>query len=238
MGKSKKYADVLCTELPLYRCWLRMKSRCHNEKDTSFPNYGGRGITVCEEWSRSFESFRRDVGEHPGNGFSLDRINNDGNYQPGNVKWSSRSEQQSNRRTSYKYRPGFKSIAEYKALAEAQRNIPKGEFARCPICDTLFIKTRNKQMFCNRAHSNFYARVMHPLRNKQYLERKSSKMKALLTPEHKKAGMIFLAIFALTAIMFFSSCSASREGTTSPCWSTKHMVGYGPGGFGRGRMKN
>lgn len=63
-------------------------------------------------------------------------------------------------------------------------------------------------------------------------------MKSIITLEHKKALFFFLTIFALAAMLFFSSCSvAQREGDTSPCYSSKHYIGYGPGGFGRGQMK-
>lgn len=81
--------------------WASMKQRCLNPNNKGFPNYGGRGITVCQEWQDSFQAFYDYVSRLPHfgeDGYSLDRINNDGNYEPGNVKWSTRAEQNRNRR--------------------------------------------------------------------------------------------------------------------------------------------
>lgn len=77
-----------------------MKARCYNPGSISYPNYGGRGITVCPKWIYDFEAFLADVGEAPEPGMSLGRIKNDGNYEPGNVRWETKLEQDANRRTS------------------------------------------------------------------------------------------------------------------------------------------
>jgi hypothetical protein len=69
-----------------------------NTKHKQFADYGGRGITVCDKWLNSFEDFLADVGEKPSPRLTLDRINNDGNYEPGNVAWRTRKHQQANRR--------------------------------------------------------------------------------------------------------------------------------------------
>jgi hypothetical protein len=80
----------------LYRIWAGMKERCRNPKCKAYRYYGGRGITVCERWLKSFEDFAADVGEPP-EGTSIDRINNDGNYEPGNVRWATMKTQAGNR---------------------------------------------------------------------------------------------------------------------------------------------
>lgn len=77
-----------------------MIQRCTNPKRAKFAIYGGRGISVCHRWRASFADFLADVGPRPGRGFSLDRIDVNGNYEPGNVRWSSATEQSRNRRTN------------------------------------------------------------------------------------------------------------------------------------------
>lgn len=76
--------------------WIGMNSRCHNPNSTGFKNYGGRGITVCERW-RKFENFIADMGERP-KGTTLDRINNNGDYEPKNCRWTSMCLQRRNKR--------------------------------------------------------------------------------------------------------------------------------------------
>src|SRR3990167_5070673 len=81
-----------------YMIWIGMKCRCFTATDDRFRDYGGRGITVCEEWRRDFAAFLRDVGPRPSPKHSIDRIDPDGNYEPGNVRWATASEQQQNKR--------------------------------------------------------------------------------------------------------------------------------------------
>lgn len=79
---------------PLYKVWQGMRARC---EDAGNDRYGGRGITVCARWSESFAAFAEDVGPRPFEGASLDRIDNDRGYEPGNVRWATPTEQGRNK---------------------------------------------------------------------------------------------------------------------------------------------
>jgi len=79
-----------------YERWKSMKARCGNPNNAAWHNYGGRGIEVCERWTNSFEAYYADIGDPPEPGLSLDRINNDGNYELGNVRWATQSQQTKN----------------------------------------------------------------------------------------------------------------------------------------------
>lgn len=85
------------SKTPEYQAWASMRQRCLNPKSQRFHDYGGRGITVCKEWE-SFEQFYADMGPRPSSDHSIDRIDNDSGYSPVNCKWSTRSEQQKNKR--------------------------------------------------------------------------------------------------------------------------------------------
>lgn len=81
-----------------YRSWCHLRERCTKPDCADWPNYGGRGITVCDRWMLSFESFYADMGPKPSAAHSIDRIDNDGNYEPSNCRWATPKEQRANQR--------------------------------------------------------------------------------------------------------------------------------------------
>lgn len=80
-----------------YYSWTGMKARCYSVNNPKYPNYGGRGILVCDRWKNSYLNFLADMGRKPSIKHSLDRINNDGNYEPSNCRWATNFEQSINK---------------------------------------------------------------------------------------------------------------------------------------------
>lgn len=96
INAAKLFTTHGLSKTSTYRTWGDMRARCEIVSASSYSYYGGRGISVCERW-KTYENFLEDMGEKP-TGLSLDRVNNNGNYEPGNCRWATKSEQMKNRR--------------------------------------------------------------------------------------------------------------------------------------------
>jgi hypothetical protein len=116
---------------PVYKVWEAMIQRCTNPRNKSYPNYGGRGITVCEAWRSDFAAFYRDMGPRP-DGLTLERLDVDGNYEPSNCCWATYSEQNANRRQRTECRNGHpwkpETTAQFTLAATGKR------VRRCLVC--------------------------------------------------------------------------------------------------------
>jgi hypothetical protein len=87
-----------------HQAWENMKLRCYYPRHESYERYGALGIKVCRRWLQSFKNFIEDMGPKPGPEYSLDRIDSKGNYEPGNCKWSTLSDQLRNRKRWSRFR--------------------------------------------------------------------------------------------------------------------------------------
>lgn len=88
------------TGTPEHLAWINIKRRCYNQKNASYPAYGGRGIVMCDRWKNDFLAFLDDMGSRPSDQHSIDRIDVNGNYEPGNCRWAVNSTQCNNKRNN------------------------------------------------------------------------------------------------------------------------------------------
>lgn len=96
--RNFKHGGAAKSRSPEYMVWGTMIQRCGNPKNKKYPEYGGRGIAVCERWRKSFADFLADMGNRPSNEHQIDRIDNDGNYEPSNCRWVTRRQNTQNTR--------------------------------------------------------------------------------------------------------------------------------------------
>lgn len=97
MPRGRPRKDDANERHPLYGTWLGMRQRCNNPDDEHYPNYGGRGVRICGRWD-DFRLFAKDMGEKPGGRYSIERMDNDGDYEPLNCIWAKPVVQAANRR--------------------------------------------------------------------------------------------------------------------------------------------
>lgn len=122
--KSSKYAGFTVKTHPLYETWAGMRKRCLNKKCHNYHLYGGRGISICKRWD-SFQNFLDDMGERP-DGHTLDRIDNNGNYEPSNCRWASKQNQALNRTNHPLWRRVLVNGVEYPSISNAAKHLGLG----------------------------------------------------------------------------------------------------------------
>jgi hypothetical protein len=135
------------TSRPLYETWRGMLRRCEDEESTSYERYGARGITVCDRWSDpidGFDNFLADMGPRP-EGFTLDRIDYDGNYEPLNCRWADWDTQQRNRRDTKIKGEDIPTIVGLKAEGLSHAKIAKIFNCGTSTVSGLFIKLRKHE---------------------------------------------------------------------------------------------
>lgn len=135
----------------VYRIWTNIKYRCYKKGSQSYHKYGARGIIVCDRWLNSFENFIKDMGPRPSNKHSIERLDNNGNYEPTNCKWATTKEQQNNtsRSRRIEYNGVIKTLSQWGGVYGMQaqvigKRLDKGwsveKALTTPILDSRFKK--------------------------------------------------------------------------------------------------
>lgn len=162
-GKRERHG---MNKSPEHRAWVHMKQRCNNQRKREWPHYGGRGIKVCAEWESSFMAFFAHVGPRPSPKHSIDRIDVDRGYEPGNVRWATHQEQIENTRVVRMVT--IDGVTKSISAWERQYGLPKGTVRRREVSgwglidaiQTPAIAGQKKHMNIKRDFSN-YARDSH-----------------------------------------------------------------------------
>lgn len=131
-GAHRHTAPSLGGTSPTYRSWSNMIARCTQPSNPAFAYYKKRGITVCKRW-RKFENFLADMGERPSPKHTLDRKENNGNYEPGNVRWATKQEQANNRITNVRlmYKGNAYTLAELARATGVSKELLRSRLLRC-----------------------------------------------------------------------------------------------------------
>ena len=122
----KTHGETHSGRTPEYVAWISIKHRCYDKTYSGYARYGGRGIRVCDEWLKSYEAFLAYVGRKPTPKHQIDRWpNNDGNYEPGNVRWATAEQNTRNRKSGLfvEYRGETKCVAEWAEITGVTRYI-------------------------------------------------------------------------------------------------------------------
>lgn len=122
LGIKKMKRNEHSKKIPEYSVWVNIKKRCYNSKSTAYSNYGGRGIKMCSSWFESFDNFYKDMGPRPSSKHEIDRINNDGDYEPTNCRWTTRIVNSSNKR----FKPGSTGIVGIRKIVK--NNVFSGKY--------------------------------------------------------------------------------------------------------------
>lgn len=129
-----------------YSSWMAMKARCYNPKNVGYPNYGGRGIKVCDRWlgEHGFENFLADMGERPSKDHSIDRIDVNSDYCPENCRWATRKQQCNNRRSNLliEHKGEIRTLTEWCIIFGIDMSLAENRYRRGLLFDEIFSKKR------------------------------------------------------------------------------------------------
>lgn len=129
-----------------YNSWVAMIQRCTNPTATEFAQYGGRGISVCDRWRKSFADFINDMGLKPSKGMSIDRIDVNGNYEPSNCRWATKREQGNNRRDNRvaTYQGRTQTVLEWCRELGVSHELVRGRIRNCESFESAISRSSNR----------------------------------------------------------------------------------------------